>query len=187
MPRLTKLYTKTGDEGMTALGNRQRVRKNALRVEAYGDVDELNSILGLALAGDLSARSAEALSPIQNELFHLGADLAFPINDERGFEVPRIEERHVEKLEARIDAFTNTVGPAENFVMPGGSTGASHLHIARAVCRRAERKVVALDEQEAVGGVLLRYLNRLSDLLFVMARYENQEAGVLETLWDSHA
>jgi cob(I)alamin adenosyltransferase len=172
---------------MTALGNRQRVRKNALRVEAYGDVDELNSVLGVALASGLSPTLAEALSLIQNELFHLGADLAFPVNDERGVEVPRIEGRHVEKLEALIDDLTEAVGPAENFVMPGGSAGAAHLHVARATCRRAERKVVALDEIEVVGAELLRYLNRLSDALFAMARYENQEKGVVETLWDSRA
>jgi cob(I)alamin adenosyltransferase len=172
---------------MTALGNRQRVRKNALRVEAYGDVDELNSVLGVALAGGLSPRLGDALMPIQNELFHLGADLAFPINDESGFEVPRIEERHIQNLEALIDSLTDAVGPAENFVMPGGSSGAAHLHVARAICRRAERRVVALDEQEAVGKELLRYLNRLSDALFAMARYENQEKGTAETLWDSRA
>lgn len=187
MPKLTKIYTKTGDEGMTALGNRQRVRKNALRVDAYGDVDELNSFIGVALSGGLSQRLAKELQAIQNELFHLGADLAFPLNDEAGIEVPRIEERHIEKLESLIDELTDAVGPAENFVMPGGSLGAANLHVARATCRRAERKVVALDEQEAVGAVLLRYLNRLSDALFVMARYENQEKGIVETLWDSHA
>lgn len=187
MPKLTKLYTKTGDEGMTALGNRQKVRKNALRVEAYGDVDELNSVLGVALANGLSPRLAEELSGIQNELFHLGADLAFPINDESGFEVPRIEERHVEKLETLIDDLIEAVGPAENFVIPGGSLGAAHLHVARATCRRAERKVVALDEDEGVGTELLRYLNRLSDALFAMARYENREKRIAETLYDSHS
>lgn len=187
MPKLTKLYTKTGDEGMTALGNQQRVRKNALRVDAYGDVDELNSVIGVSLASGLSPRLAEELTAIQNELFHLGADLAFPVNDESGFEVPRIEERHIEKLEALIDELNEAVGPADNFVMPGGSLGSANLHVARATCRRAERKVVALDEHEAVGAVLMRYLNRLSDALFVMARYENQEMRVVETLWDSHA
>jgi cob(I)alamin adenosyltransferase len=187
MPRLTKLYTRKGDDGMTALGSKQRVPKDALRVAAYGTVDELNSAIGVALAHGLSARLAELLPVIQNELFHLGSDLCFTEEDKETFQIPQMEEKHVTRLEELTDEMSSAVSPLENFILPGGSVGAAHLHVARTVCRRAEREVVTLRREESVGPHVLSYLNRLSDLLFAMARYENKERGVDEPLWDTLA
>ena len=187
MPRLTKIYTKSGDEGLTGLGSRQRVPKDALRVQAYGTVDELNSHIGLALALGLDERLMAVLTAVQNELFHLGSDLSFPEEDKAQFAIPQIEERHVVALEEVIDELTAVVGPLENFILPGGSVGSAQLHVARTVCRRAEREVVTLAREEKVGEFVIQYLNRLSDALFVMARYENYQKQVAEPLWDSHA
>lgn len=185
MPRLNKIYTRRGDSGMTALGGGQRVPKESLRVGAYGTVDELNSHIGVALATGLSQRLAEVLPVIQNELFHLGSDLCFTEEDKEKYAIPQIEERHVTALEALVDELTAIVGPLENFILPGGSVGAAQLHVARTVCRRAEREVVALTREEAVGAHVLAYLNRLSDALFVMARYENHVRDIPEPLWNS--
>jgi cob(I)alamin adenosyltransferase len=185
MPKITKIYTRTGDQGQTALGSRERVAKDALRVAAYGDVDELNSVIGVALAMELMPDVEGALRRIQNELFHLGSDLAFPLESE--FRVPRIEARHVEALEALIDEMSVIVGPLENFILPGGRLGAGQLHLARTVCRRAERAVVSLSREETINELALAYLNRLSDALFVMARLENFDRGVPEPLWDSQS
>jgi len=187
MPRLTKIYTRKGDGGDTALGGGQRVPKDALRVEAYGTVDELNSVIGVAVAAGLCERLAGVLPIIQNELFHLGSDLCFVEEDKLKYALPEIGERHVQTLEALIDEMTAIVGPLENFILPGGSVGSAHLHVARTVCRRAERIVSALVREEAIGGFVLAYLNRLSDALFVMARYENYSRGVAEPLWDTLA
>ena len=136
MPRLTKIYTRSGDDGTTSLGIKRRVPKDSLRVQAYGDVDELNSVLGLALAGGLSPFLAQELQIIQNELFHLGSDLAFPQEDGEERQIPQIEKRHVDKLETLIDQLTADLGPLDNFILPGGSLGAAHLHLARTICRR---------------------------------------------------
>ncbi len=183
MPRLTKIYTRTGDEGTTGLGGGQRVPKDSRRVVTYGTVDELNSQLGVALATGLCERLTEELPRIQNELFDLGSDLCWPSDDERRGRIPTVEARHVEQLERLIDEFNEVVGPLTNFLLPGGSPGAAHLHVARTVCRRAEREAVRLGRDEAIGAYVLPYLNRLSDALFVMARYENHERGVGEPLW----
>jgi cob(I)alamin adenosyltransferase len=185
MPRLTRLYTRKGDDGTTGLGGGQRVPKDSLRVCAYGSVDELNSAVGAALASGLSPRLAAMLARVQHELFHLGSDLSFVEADKVNLPVPHVDARHVEALEREIDELNAVVGPLENFILPGGSTGAALLHVARAVCRRAERDVTALVAREPVGAHVLPYLNRLSDALFVMARYENRERGVPEPLWDS--
>jgi cob(I)alamin adenosyltransferase len=187
MPRLTKIYTRKGDDGQTGLGGKQRVPKDALRVAAYGSVDELNSQIGVAVAAGLASRLMETLPVIQNELFHLGSDLAFTEEDKQTYNIPQIEARHVQALEALIDELNEQVGPLENFILPGGSLGAALLHVARTVCRRAEREAVTLARGEAVGAQVIPYLNRLSDLLFVMARYENQQRGVPEPLWDTLA
>jgi cob(I)alamin adenosyltransferase len=187
MPRLTKIYTRTGDDGATSLGSRQRVPKDSLRVQAYGTVDELNSQLGAALAHGLCPRLAEVLPTIQNELFHLGSDLCFLEEDKEKYHIPQIEQRHVKALEQLIDEMTAVVGPLANFILPGGAVGAANLHVARTVCRRAEREVVTLARQEPVGPYVLPYLNRLSDALFVMARYENHERGLPEPLWNTLA
>ncbi|MGH2535930.1 MAG: cob(I)yrinic acid a,c-diamide adenosyltransferase [Candidatus Promineifilaceae bacterium] len=187
MPRLTKLYTRTGDDGSTALGSRERVGKDNPRVAAYGEVDELNSALGLALALGLVPRLMEVVPGIQNELFNLGSDLAFPPDAADVPQVPRIEARHIAALEGFIDELSAAVGPLENFILPGGAPGAAALQLARAICRRAEREVVALGRSEPLPRPALTYLNRLSDALFVMARFENHSRGVAEPLWDTHA
>ena len=187
MPRLTRLYTRKGDDGTTGLGGGQRVAKDSLRVAAYGTVDELSSAIGVALAGGLVPRLATALPAIQNELFHLGSDLCFVEEDKRTFTVPQIEPRHVEALERLIDELNDSVGALENFILPGGVIGAAQLHLSRTICRRAERDVIALSRTEPVGPHTIRYLNRLSDALFVMARFENRQRDMPEPLWDPKA
>jgi cob(I)alamin adenosyltransferase len=183
MPRLTRIYTKTGDAGTTGLGGGQRVPKDARRVETYGTVDELNSQIGLALSAGVCERLAAELPRIQNELFDLGSDLATPATSQARHPVPTVEIRHIERLESLIDELNDVVGPLANFLLPGGSLGAAQLHVARTVCRRAERQATALARDEPIGPTVLPYLNRLSDALFVMARYENHERGVAEPLW----
>jgi cob(I)alamin adenosyltransferase len=187
MPKLTKIYTKSGDDGTTALGGGQRVPKDAPRVRAYGTVDELNSQIGAAVSLGLTPRLQAALIPIQNALFHLGSDLCFLEEDKQKYPLPQIEARHIAGLEALIDELNEVVGPLQNFILPGGAAGAAALHVARTVCRRAEREVFTLAQEESVGAFALPYLNRLSDALFVMARYENHARGISEPLWDSHA
>jgi cob(I)alamin adenosyltransferase len=183
VPRITKVYTRTGDDGTTGLGGGQRVGKDTLRIEAYGTVDELNSVLGVALAAGVNETLTAALGTIQNELFHLGSDLCVLEQDKATMPVPRIEEPHVVALENLMDRLSEELSPLENFILPGGAAGAAHLHVARTVCRRAERLVVALSRQEPVGAWTVRYLNRLSDALFVMARHENKRRGVPDVLW----
>lgn len=187
MPRLTKIYTRTGDDGTTALGTTRRVSKDHPRITAYGTVDELNALIGLALAQGLDEKLIAPLSDIQNQLFHLGSILAFPPDEVRQIEVPRIEARQVEFLEALIDELNAGLEPLKNFVLPGGTEGAATLHVARTVCRRAERALVSLSKEELVEPDSLKYINRLSDALFVMARYENKHKDTKETEWDTHA
>lgn len=187
MPRLTKIYTRTGDDGTTGLGFGGRVAKDSLRVEAYGTVDELNSAVGVARAAGLPVELARPLAAIQNELFHLGSDLCVPESEKSAHPVPRIEAQHVEALEALMDHWAERLTALDNFVLPGGSPGAAALHVARTVCRRAERLVVSLARQEPVGEWTVPYLNRLSDALFVLARAANARAGVEDVLWDSRA
>ena len=187
VPRLTKIYTRTGDAGETALGAGGRLPKDHVRVEAYGTVDELSSVLGVARAVGLAPRLDDELARVQNELFHLGADLCVREEDKAKRPGPRIEERHVEALERTIDELNADLPPLANFVLPGGSESAAHLHVARTVCRRAERLLVTLMRDEPVGAQTLPYLNRLSDALFVMARWENRARGVPDVLWDSRA
>lgn len=185
MPRLTRLYTRKGDDGSTGLGSGQRVPKDSLRVSAYGAVDELNACLGVAVAHGLSPRLATVLPVIQNELFHLGSDLCFVEADKVKFNLPQLDTRHVDALEQLIDELNEVVGPLENFILPGGTIGSAQLQLARTVCRRAERDAIALSRIEPIGAFVVRYLNRLSDALFVMGRYENHERGVSEPLWNT--
>jgi cob(I)alamin adenosyltransferase len=187
MPRITRVYTRTGDDGTTGLGGGQRVPKDSLRIETYGTVDELSSVIGVALSAGLVPRLAGVLPRIQNDLFNLGSDLCILEADKARMPVPAIEPRHVEALESMMDELSQELGPLANFILPGGTAGASHLHVARTVCRRAERLLVTLRREEPVGSWTLAYLNRLSDALFVMARYENHARGVGDVLWDSHA
>ncbi|MBI3805434.1 MAG: cob(I)yrinic acid a,c-diamide adenosyltransferase [Nitrospirae bacterium] len=187
MPRITKVYTKTGDDGTTGLGSRQRVPKDSARIEAYGAVDELNSQIGAALAAGLDPLLTEMFASIQNDLFHLGSDLCIPEEEKARLKVPKIEQRHVDALERSIDRLSESLQSLANFILPGGAPGAAQLHIARTVCRRAERRVITLRRSEPVGPFTVPYLNRLSDLLFVMARYENKQKGMPDVLWDSRA
>ncbi|MBK8046089.1 MAG: cob(I)yrinic acid a,c-diamide adenosyltransferase [Anaerolineales bacterium] len=180
---MNKAVHKKGDAGETSLGGGQRVRKESLRVQGYGTVDELNSQLGLALALGLAPRLAAVIPEIQNELFDLGSDLCFLEEDKKVYKLPTVEAHHVTRLESLIDELQVEVGPLANFILPGGSVGAAQLHVARTVCRRAEREVSTLAHEEGVGPHVMAYLNRLSDALFVMARYENLYRGVPEPLW----
>jgi cob(I)alamin adenosyltransferase len=185
MPRLTRLYTRKGDDGTTGLGGGQRVPKDSLRVAAYGTVDELNAAIGVALAHGLSPRLAATLPTIQNELFHLGSDLCFVEADKTKYKLPQLEARHIDALERLIDELNEVVGPLENFILPGGAVASANLQLARTICRRAERDAIALSRVEPIGAFVVPYLNRLSDALFVMGRYENHERGVAEPLWDT--
>jgi cob(I)alamin adenosyltransferase len=187
MPRLTKISTGKGDLGMTSLGSGQRVPKDSLRVRANGAVDELSCQIGLALAHGLCSRLKQELPLIQSELLRLGADLSFLQEDPAKDKYPQIEKRHVEKLQRMVEELSAIVGPLENFILPGGTLGAAQLHVARTTCRRAERELVELGREEAIGEYVLQYLNRLSDVLFLMARFENLDKRVAEPLWDLDA
>jgi len=177
-----KIYTKTGDDGTTALFSGGRVRKDHLRVEAYGTVDELNSHIGVARALNPSQQTDEWLEKVQNQLFHLGADLATPLDSKADW-VVRMDEETVEWLEKTIDQMTGELAPLKNFILPGGSPAAAQIHVARTICRRIERLIVGLEAQEPIGEHVQHYLNRLSDWLFTLARYENQQAGIPESKW----
>ncbi|MEM0946714.1 MAG: cob(I)yrinic acid a,c-diamide adenosyltransferase [Pseudomonadota bacterium] len=181
---LNKIYTKTGDAGETALGNGARVAKHALRVTAYGTVDEANATLGLArlyAQGPIDAQ----LAAIQNDLFDLGADLCVPdIENDAGAEYPRLRvaDAQVTRLETEIDAMNAELDPLRSFILPGGSPLAAHLHLCRTVTRRAERLTVELATMEAVNSAAVKYLNRLSDWFFVAARIANDQ-GKADVLW----
>ena len=177
-----KIYTKTGDRGDTSLFGGQRVPKDALRIEAYGTIDELNSVLGIVRADNTDAAADRLLEGMQNDLFALGADLATPRSVERKA-IRRIEERDAAALEKVIDSLELKLKPLRSFILPGGSAVAARLHFARTVCRRAERVVVRLSRNEDIGEAIPVYLNRLSDLLFVLARYVNAVSGIHETRW----
>ena len=174
--RISRVYTKSGDEGETSLVDGTRVSKADPRVVAYGDVDELTSLLGIARTGLTDPQLDEALGKIQNELFILGADLASPPE----IQVPRIMGDHVAEMERLIDLLLEELEPLREFILPGGAQLGATLHLARAVSRRAERSVVALARQSAINNHALIYLNRLSDLLFVMARVANIRSGAEE-------
>ena len=179
-----KIYTRRGDRGETDLFGGPRVAKDHLRVEAYGTVDELNAALGAALAGTAHEDIRDLAHSIQATLFDLGAYLSSPEAERpkaSGVREPSAAE--VDALEARIDAFEEELEPLRNFVLPGGSSSAAAFHLARTVCRRAERRVVSLDRETPLEAPPLRYLNRLSDLLFVLARVENRRAGLDDLVW----
>jgi cob(I)alamin adenosyltransferase len=184
--RLTKIYTRTGDDGSTGLGGGQRVRKDCARIAAFGTVDELNSFIGVAVTCGLDAELQAMLRPIQNDLFHLGSDLCVLEADKQKYKIPQIEARHVKQLEGFIDTLQKSLKPLENFILPGGTPGSAHLHAARCVCRRAERDVLKLKREEPIGAHGLKYLNRLSDLLFVMARYENLRKNTSDVMWNQN-
>jgi cob(I)alamin adenosyltransferase len=183
---LNRIYTRTGDDGSTALGSGERRPKYDLRVSAYGTVDETNAAIGIARLHLSSEPEVDAiLLRAQNDLFDLGADLAAPENPDKPVrERLRIVDSQVERLEGDIDRLNAELSPLKSFVLPGGAPAAAHLHLARTICRRAERLVVELaaDKSERVGAPAIRYLNRLSDLLFVAARYVN-DRGARDVLW----
>ena len=176
--RLTRIYTGGGDRGETSLGDGSRVPKLDCRIAAFGAVDELNSQVGLALAAELPPELRETLRRVQNELFDLGADLSVPFGVADRL---RISEDHIERLERDCDRFNAGLSELKSFVLPGGSEAAARLHVARAVCRRAEREALAAAEELDISRLALVYLNRLSDLLFILARTAN--AGGEEPLW----
>ena len=175
--RLSKIYTRTGDAGTTGLADGSRTSKTAPRIQALGDVDELNSVIGLLLCEELPPATREELTTIQHDLFDLGGEMAIP-----GFD--SITEGQVKRLEDYLDAYNATLKPLKNFILPGGSRASSFAHLGRTVCRRAERSVVLLSETEKVSVLSRQYLNRLSDLLFVLSRILNRHAGVADVLWD---
>ena len=174
--RLSKIYTRTGDDGSTGLGDGTRVPKDSPRVNAYGTVDELNSAIGIVLAQELPDAVREMLVEIQHELFDLGGELCIP-------GMAMVGDADVTRLEQRLDSLNDELPPLKDFILPGGGAAAAHCHLARTICRRAEREVVVLSRTEDVRPEAIRYLNRLSDLLFVIARVLARASGHGEVLW----
>lgn len=180
-----KIYTKKGDKGETRLFNNECVAKDSLRVEAYGAIDELNSALGFARAQRLSSEIDKFLNELQNLLFVLGSDLATPRNAKTGRNIPRIADGDVKRLERIIDKYDAKLPPLKRFILPGGSSSGASLHIARTICRRAERVAVKLSQKENIGDIPVKFLNRLSDLLFVLARAANYKQGIKDVFWET--
>jgi cob(I)alamin adenosyltransferase len=190
MVRLTKIYTRTGDGGQTHLAGGQRVPKDSLRIDAYGTVDELNSVIGLVRSASEALPDPSALGGLsdwlrvlQSTLFNLGSDLS-TLNADQRVGQPLVSSQDVSDLEQLMDRLNNDLEPLKSFVLPGGSAPASHLHLARTVCRRAERCVIALSRNEPVGEFVIQYLNRLSDALFVWSRWVCHQLGQPEPLWE---
>lgn len=177
--RLSKIYTKTGDAGTTGLGDGTRVAKDSLRVAAMGDVDELNSIIGLMLTEPTSTEINKVLTRIQHDLFDMGGEICMP-----GYAM--IKQERVTALENTLDKWNDTLTPLKEFILPGGSRAAAYCHLARTVCRRAERTMTTLNNQEKITEISLQYINRLSDLLFVLCRILNKEAGMPDVLWQNN-
>ena len=174
--RLTKIYTRTGDDGTTGLGDGSRLPKDSLRIDSIGLTDTLNSFIGRVLAHEVPAEVRRCLEDVQHDLFELGAELCLP-------GVTKIEETHLARLERELDVFNATLPGLKEFILPGGSLASADAHLARTACRNAERAVVALGKAEPAGDGARRYLNRLSDLLFVLARVINRAAGQPDVLW----
>ena len=185
MVQLTRIYTRGGDAGMTSLGSGDRVKKHDPRVAAYGTIDEANAAIGIARL-HVDAELDAMLGRIQNDLFDLGADLCRPATDNRAAEALRVIDSQVERLEQEIDAMNAKLSPLKSFVLPGGSPASAHLHLARTIVRRAEREITALAERETVNAAAIRYVNRLSDHLFVAARSAN-DGGARDVLWQPGA
>ena len=177
MVRLDKIYTRGGDKGLTSLGDGSRVKKNSLRVKCYGDIDESNSVIGIAIY-HCSEKVKKTLSIIQNDLFDIGADLCVPGDIENGL---RLKKNRVQFLEKEIDDINKGLDSLKSFILPGGSPAASYLHLARCIVRRSERKISNLMDSEPINEEILKYVNRLSDYLFVGARFENKKIG--DVLW----
>ncbi|HNM79085.1 MAG TPA: cob(I)yrinic acid a,c-diamide adenosyltransferase [Tepidiformaceae bacterium] len=186
MVHINRVYTRAGDDGTTALGGGQRVRKDSLRIEAFGTVDELNSCIGVAVSAGMHESMQERFFIIQQVLFNLGSDLCILEEDKKRFAVPRVEAHHVSDLESWIDEWNEGLEPLRSFILPGGDLAAAQLHVARTVCRRAERASIALAREEEIGPQVIPYLNRLSDFLFVASRQQAKLTGRGDILWDSH-
>ena len=179
--RLSKIYTRTGDDGTTGLGDGSRINKDSLRVEAMGDVDELNSVIGIMMTESMPDTLGATLTLIQHDLFNVGGEICIP-----GYVI--LQQSRIDDLEQVIDSLNESLPPLKEFILPGGTKAAAYCHLARTVCRRAERKLVELHRNEKVTDISLQYLNRLSDLLFVLCRTINKEAGVSDVLWkNEHA
>ncbi|GAB6283699.1 MAG: cob(I)yrinic acid a,c-diamide adenosyltransferase [Ignavibacterium sp.] len=180
-----KIYTKTGDKGETSLFGAGRVSKDNIRIEAYGTVDELNSFIGLAITETKNQEITQTLIKIQNQLFILGSDLASPNEIEsKNISIPRITVEDYKYIEQQIDFFSEKLDELKYFILPGGTKSSAILHIARTICRRAERRVVALNNTVKINSNIIIFLNRISDLLFVLARYENKISGVDDIKWE---
>jgi cob(I)alamin adenosyltransferase len=188
---LSKIYTKAGDGGLTGLVGGQRVPKDSIRIESYGDIDELNAVIGLTRRANAEEQKPEeartyidaALERVQNELFNLGSLLA-TLPEDLSPKQPRVEDRHVERLEHEIDEMNEKLQPLRSFTLPGGGWVSSYLHLARTVCRRAERRLVTLQAAEpATSPIAVKYVNRLSDMLYVMGRWNVHQRGEVEPLW----
>jgi cob(I)alamin adenosyltransferase len=178
--RLSKIYTRTGDSGTTGLGDGSRVNKDSLRVDAMGDVDELNSVIGILLTEPLAGQVAEVLTRIQHDLFDLGGEICIPGH-------AMIKAKRITALENILDAWNDELEPLKEFILPGGTRAAAYCHLARTVCRRAERQLTRLSRHETVTELSMQYLNRLSDLLFVLCRILNKQAGVSDVLWKNQS
>lgn len=179
---MAKIYTKTGDKGRTSLFGGQKVSKSHVRITAFGDVDELNSYMGLLAAYTINAPYQKFLIALQHALFNLGASIA--TEDNSTFSLPHVKEEDIRQLENEIDRFTEELPPLKQFILPGGHREVAFCHLARCVCRRAERSVVILHEQSPVDPLILQFLNRLSDYLFVFARVMTKNLGAEEVLWN---
>lgn len=178
--RLSKIYTRTGDDGTTGLGDGSRTNKDSLRVEAMGDVDELNAVIGILLSEPLAAEIQDTLTRVQHDLFDLGGEICIPGH-------AMVKAERVSALEETLDQLNEQLQPLKEFILPGGSRAAAYCHLARTVCRRAERQLTRLSREEPVTTISLQYLNRLSDLLFVMCRAINKQADVPDVLWKNES
>lgn len=174
--RLSRIYTRTGDDGTTGLGDGTRVAKDSTRVEAMGTVDELNAVIGVLLTEPLSEAISKTLTRVQHDLFDLGGEICIPGH-------VMVKAERIAVLEETLDQLNDDLSPLKEFILPGGTRAAAYCHLARTVCRRAERQLIKLGHEEDVTGVSLQYLNRLSDLLFVMCRVMNKDAGCADVLW----
>jgi len=179
MVKLDKIYTRGGDQGLTSLGDGKRVRKDNLRVSCYGEIDEVNAIIGISMIYS-SKKTIDRLKIIQNDLFDIGADLCVPENSEKI--KLRVSETQISYLESEIDEMNKELKSLNSFILPGGTKASSYLHLARCVTRRAERSISKLLKDEVINEVIFKYVNRLSDFLFVASRYENKENG--DILWE---
>jgi cob(I)alamin adenosyltransferase len=176
--RLSKIYTRTGDNGTTGLGDGSRVAKDSLRVDAMGDVDELNSVIGVLITEGVPDFLVDLLTQVQHDLFNLGGEICIP-------DYVILQQANIDNLEEAIDTLNDDLAPLKEFILPGGTKSAAFCHLARTVCRRAERKLITLARDDKVTDISLKYLNRLSDLLFVLCRVINKEAGVSDVLWQN--